>query len=444
MAPAVGLHPDAELLLLCSRTSPDGARAALIRELLDRAPNWDHVLRQAWAHGVVPLLAANVHEVYPEAIPEATNRLLRDHCRANALRNLFLTEELLHLLQLFDSHQVHAIPFKGPVLAVSAYGNLALRQFCDLDILVPPEALAEAKRVLASQGYRWIPKDGMSETAERQFGYNHAFRRADLLVELHWGIAPRYFRFAVDPRFLWQRVEPVCLSGRTVPNVAAEELLLILCIHGLKDCWRRLMWICDLAELIRAYPGMDWFRIRDAAERLAILRVLRVGLLLADAVLGPIVPPGAIQLMGSDLMAESLARQVCEPFYRAEGARLMEAEKDLLVLKARERLRDRLHYCRYRATLPKAADRRLLPGLARCAIRIGIMLSPNERDWSWVPLPRVLVGLYYLLRPVRLLGKHGLGVVKRLWRRWAPRQRIPGGSATLHPSDAVAANTSDA
>jgi len=36
---------------------------------------------------------------------------------------------LLKLLDLFENHGIPAVPFKGPVLASSIYGDLSLRQF---------------------------------------------------------------------------------------------------------------------------------------------------------------------------------------------------------------------------------------------------------------------------------------------------------------------------
>ena len=56
-----------------------------------------------------------------------------------------LAKKLLEILALLDREGVRAIPFKGPTLAVKAYGDLTLRPFSDLDIFVPPGA-AEAHR----------------------------------------------------------------------------------------------------------------------------------------------------------------------------------------------------------------------------------------------------------------------------------------------------------
>ena len=77
---------------------------------------------------------------------------LRDDFNDNSRRNLFLTRELLNLLTLFETHQIPAIPFKGPVLAASVYGNLALRQFSDLDLIIHKQHVAKARELLVSAG----------------------------------------------------------------------------------------------------------------------------------------------------------------------------------------------------------------------------------------------------------------------------------------------------
>jgi hypothetical protein len=90
-------------------------------------------------------LYQSLNTTCPEAVPKANLAQLRNYFHANAQRNLFLTQELLKLLTLFKTNGISAIPYKGPVLAVAVYGNLALRQFGDLDILVHKRDVLRAK-----------------------------------------------------------------------------------------------------------------------------------------------------------------------------------------------------------------------------------------------------------------------------------------------------------
>jgi len=143
--------PEAELLLCCARTSVDSHQIELIKSLVQKPLNWYSLLSLATRHGVVTLLYWNLNSVCPELVPAPELHKLREYFRVNSLRNKFLEKELVKLLHLFQTHEIPAIPFKGPVLASIAYGNLSLRSFADLDILVQKRDLGRAYQVLRSQ-----------------------------------------------------------------------------------------------------------------------------------------------------------------------------------------------------------------------------------------------------------------------------------------------------
>ncbi|MCC5639670.1 nucleotidyltransferase family protein [Nostoc sp. CHAB 5844] len=75
-------------------------------------------------------------------------------------------------------------------------------------------------------------------------------------THLHWRITPRFFPFELPVADLWQRRQWLSLLNVPVPTLAPEDLLLSLCVHGAKECWGKLKWICDVAELIRTNPAL--------------------------------------------------------------------------------------------------------------------------------------------------------------------------------------------
>src|SRR4051812_46460803 len=131
-------RPEVCLLLECTRTYVDVKGANRIRSLLSKNVEWPYLLRLALGHGVMPLLYRSLNSTCSDAVPKPTLEELREHFYANAGRNLFLTKQLVNVVQFFETHGVQCIPYKGPVLAGSVYGNLAFREFGGLDILVRP------------------------------------------------------------------------------------------------------------------------------------------------------------------------------------------------------------------------------------------------------------------------------------------------------------------
>ena len=393
------IRPEAQLLLCCARTRIDSGTAKRIKTLVHKHLDWAYLIRTARRHRVVPLLYWSLKTACSEAVPKATLDQLRDHFHANARRNLFATGKLLKLLTLLKADGIPAISLKGPILAASAYGNLALRQFDDLDILVHRQDVLKAKDLLISQGYRLVVPQiklgGAQEAYYLKSYHDYSFVRDGdrAMVELQWRFIERYFSFPLDPKRSWEHLEPVSLAGRMVLNLSPEDLLLILCVHGSKHGWEQLHFICDVAELIRAHPGMDWEQVTKQAGSLGGERMLFLGLFLAHNLLGAALPEAVLPRVQADPVVKSLAAQVGDQLFREPHYMPGVLKRCFFHLKARERLRDRVRYC------------------------LRLAMIPTLEDWAFLSLPAFLSFLYYLLRPIRLVRKCGLSLLK-------PRQQF--------------------
>jgi hypothetical protein len=346
----------------------------------------------------MPLLYQNLNATYPEAVPQAILEKLRDYSHNLARRNLFLTRELLKLLDLFAAHEIPAVPYKGPILAVSAYGNLALRQFCDLDILIHKQDALKVKTLLLTQGYRLSleQQPGAQEAMWFQSAceYNFVSNDGKVMVEPHWAIARPKYCFLLDPESLWERLEPISIAATSVLTFRPQDLLLIICMNGTKDLWRSLKQICDVAETIRAHQELDWEQLMKQARILGSERMLLVSFFLASDLLGTALPEEVWQRIQADPPVKSLAQQVRERlFFNFDNPpKFEDSNFSLWDLRVRERLQDRVRYC------------------------FNLMFSPNEGDAALLPLPASLYFIYYLLRPIRLVVRNGLIMLKYLLR----------------------------
>ncbi|MBH8562241.1 nucleotidyltransferase family protein [Nostoc sp. CENA67] len=273
-------NAEIELLLCCVRTCITPQTAEQIKTLVQQNINWTDLMQTAALQGVIPLLYQTLNTTCPEDVPKTILAQLRSQFHANALRNLLLTQELLTLLALFNKYDICAIPFKGPVLAVEAYGNLALRQFGDLDILVRKQDYTKAKELLITQGYCML-HDSQHEAKYLQAQLCHSQRQVS--VDLHYGIPP--WELELETAGFWENLQPVSLTSTTILTLSPEDHLLILCINGHKVFWRHLGDICNVAAMICTHPEMNWQRIIEQAQRLRIKRILYVALVLASDVL---------------------------------------------------------------------------------------------------------------------------------------------------------------
>jgi hypothetical protein len=388
-------HREVELLLRCARTRKPWVTAGDIDALPGADTDWECVLRMALRHGVAPLVYWHLSKCGLENVPEHILGQLRDHFHTNRLRSLALAGELLKLLGEFEAHGIAAIPYKGPILAASAYGDLGLRAFGDLDVFISKKDILRAKDVLTSLGYR--PQHSMTnmqEAASLRYDRQYPFVRDDgSVVELHWTVTPRSVSFFLDPEDLWVRTREIRLGGAAVSVFGPEDTILVLCVHGSSHLWERLGWICDIAELVQSSANLDWEWVVGRAEEYKVKRMLLLGLFLASDLLDAALPEKILGEARTDEVVQKLAAEVRGQLFsenRYQYSTLGRSARWRFHLRMIERARDRVRYCIHRAT------------------------TPTQDDWGFVPLPVALFPCYRLLRPIRLGGAAGRRLAERL------------------------------
>lgn len=339
------IRPEIELLLCCARTSVDDG-ASKIKYLLEKNIDWNYLIQIAVLHKVMPLVYTSLTSV-GDAVPQEVLNKLRSLFHANAQSNLFLTGELLKILASLEANGIKAVPYKGPVLANSVYGNLAMRQAGDLDIIVQLHDIFKVKKLLLDLGYQ--RKSNLTDAQERAFFQSkreHTFDFIDsakvTLIEIHWRITPRYSSI-IEPKHFWKYLEPCAFAGRTVNSLPLDYWLPILCVHGSRHCWQRLGWICDVAELIQC-QDIDWDKTIGFASSLGCRRMLFLGLFLANQLMGTVLPPKVLQQIQAEPKISTLAAEVETQLLKPENATSKFMGTTLYHVKARERWQDKAIY----------------------------------------------------------------------------------------------------
>lgn len=365
------MRAEHELVLRCATSAPSETRLARIRDLVEAGVDWAEAVTFATRHWTVPLLYWCLDAAAPGGYPSPVRATLRQAFRTNACNSLRLAAELVRLTAALEAGSISATAWKGPALAAAAYGNLALRTFADLDILVQVGDVGRAGAILATLGYRAARR--LPDVRE------WSFQRVDgtVTVELHWAIAP--WQFAVPIVLAGLRREPVAIGDHEVAHLAPEDLLLTLCVHGSKHRWNRIQWIADVAELLRTRPGLDWQRLLDLAEGSGTRRMLWTGLRLAHDLLEAAVPEAVAREIEADPIARRLAQGIARRLFEEGDRPLRGAERvrfHLFHLRARERVRDRLRYCVY---VPIASTWRDLTGAVPRRARTDTPQSSSRR-----------------------------------------------------------------
>jgi hypothetical protein len=389
-SPALSVTPqgakkrESEFDLLCALAN--GELGLVAR---DRIANWDlssldwtEFLRVVEHHGVLPLVADNLIE-HVSGLPPEIHRALRSTYEENLRRSLWFTAELVRIVQYFEHCHVRTLPYKGPLLAQSLYGDPGLRSFSDLDFLISPVDFERAKQALAEIGYR--PSVDFAPAIERFWlrkGYERSFDGAagKYLVELQWALLP-YF-YAVDLRLqdLLGRARSTVVGGCEMACLSPEDSLVALCLHAGKHLWTRLIWLADIAETLRTQT-VDYSLILSRAHALGVARILGVSFWLAKNVLDAELPTPAEEMIAADPQVPILGRNFAERLTRGASYDFESTEYFRLIMKLRERPLDRWRY------------------LWR------LFWTPGAGDLDAVQLPETLFPLYRIVRIGRLIRK---------------------------------------
>jgi hypothetical protein len=237
---------------------------------------------------------------------------LRQKVHAGALLNRSLAQELVALCAALTTSGVPVIPIKGPTLAVLAYGDLALRDFTDLDLLIPHRSISNARKVILAQGYERKTANGESHGSHSHEGPYHVFvkKRPISRVDLQWVMAHERFTFWIDRPEFWRSRTSVMLEDKAVPGLSPEMLLIVLCVHGSKHAWELLKWVCDVAELLRSQPNLNWDQIISCASNWHCRRMLYMGLSLAHRLLDAPLPEMVLTNMKDETDVQALSHRM--------------------------------------------------------------------------------------------------------------------------------------
>jgi len=349
---------------------------------LDRTDKWREVLDAAEFHGLLQLLYWNIGRNGADLLPADVSRRLHQGYQESVRRSLFLAASLAEMSAQFEAAGIPVIALKGPPLAESLYGDAALRQSFDLDLLLQPADVPAAFALLGQSGYELAP-----HLARLPIGWLlrldsevtvHSRRGAP--IELHWAISPDDYPFRFDAGVLWRSRQAARIAGQDIQVLAPECLLMYLCVHGAKHAWSRLHWLGDVARLVE--KGVEWPAALALAAETRCERPFFLGALLAHDLLDAPVPADILEGARGDRLIVSAVRETAA---RLRCIPPVEPSSTARTAYNARLARTTLDSVRHWAAMFKA---------------------PKDEDLRRCHLPSWLFFLYYPLRAQRLAAKY--------------------------------------
>jgi len=348
-----------------------------VRQFLDDGVDFADLLHAAQKHSLRPQLIRSLAELGWARVPPAERAALENFRQLHSAMSLANAEQLGRIADALAARGVRFAAFKGVTLAIILYGDLSAREYTDIDLIVPADALDAAEDVVEALGYVNDHSDRRFRHAfqgyQRQLAFTHPDRAS---VDLHWDFTGSHLPFPLSPADIWGALETVEVGHRHVPAIAGPDLALLLAGHGTKERWRSLGWVVDFAVLVERQGDLDWASIHARAQAQGCGDNVLLACALAERLLGVAVPRPLALLLGRSARVDRLASALIEGL--RHGGRGPQAVRNLADIDVCDRRWDRI------------------------AASVKLALTPTVSDYRAMPLPSSLWPLYRVTRPFRL------------------------------------------
>lgn len=196
-----------------------------------------------------------------------------DHGRRRALR---IERESLPAIDALLEKEIPIVALKGSHTARVYFDEPGMRRLSDVDLLVPPERVADAEGALSSVGFeplgpehRPYKRDWIGPGVDRRFfSVEHADVRSVWTLELHASL-DRVYNAGAAARLDVVRSDtmPLSIAGRALHGLEPAPLVVYLACHCSQELESmRLLRVFELVRVIRAERdagALDWQRVRE-------------------------------------------------------------------------------------------------------------------------------------------------------------------------------------
>ena len=282
------------LLLACCQWPQD---LDIVRTRVTAETDWSLFVSLVQRHRVTGLVASALSQAGANW-PSAIAAHLKDRAAEAAAGSLVLAAEAVRLNASLQTDGLTPYFIKGSALGFLAYGSLALKESCDIDLLVSPSEAFQASEILRKNGYVPVVGDKPLDEAQllasmvrlKDTMWHHDGKR--ITVELHTRLFANPTMLPVD----WGTKPESVAVGRddALPSLERKFLLVYLSVHGAAHAWSRVKWLADFAALVNTTSAAEQHQALDLARKLHVHRAFAGAMILASELLnadvdGPIL-----------------------------------------------------------------------------------------------------------------------------------------------------------
>lgn len=349
--------------------------------------DWDALLAFAGT-SLAPLLLHGMGARAAEIAPPPVLATLRERRRRLAVLGLRQAAVLRQACAALDAAAVPFIVVKGAALARLVYPDPLLRPMSDIDLWVDPQRVDDARRSLASAGFRDIADNALANAVALDGKAGRLVAEGSgVEVELHARLASlagvSWARFDVA----WPECVEADLGGFRARVLAPERQLTHVCLHlARKNAFASgLIHLGDVARIVGHrdgawdWPGLERAWRSDGAAAWVVLAVVLARDLLGASVPASLAPcpDAAVERAMREIAEEQLWSGRLRPLPPAVARAVRSGSASGTLRWIRTRFFD--HY--WRSPEHRSPVRVAVDGLRRIAHDLRVKLPAYLREW---------------------------------------------------------------
>jgi hypothetical protein len=329
------------------------------------------------------LLNANISAEFKTA--------LKNELHSITLKNFELAKETERIVKKLEAANIVAIPYKGVAFSKQFYGDISMRESSDIDLAIDPTSLLAIKPLLEEDGY--VVAAGMEEPTKASA--NYYIENKDLCfdktstterfhIELHWMITHPNYQAPVNLNKIdtCQILESELAGTQLKFLEPAEHFRAALLHHLLHDGMEYLKLLVDIAQvqsiLITSSVNEKILQLEQHYNLVPIFLAIE-------------------DLFGVGQVSEQpnnnpLSDSITDYCLRSTIGKYQRHRVFSLISHYQRTLRNRVRFIKSKKD--------------KCLFQLSYLhglIKPGLGEREWIPLPSHLHGLYYLIRPIRIL-----------------------------------------
>ncbi len=254
---------------------------------------------------VLPAVFLSLHGL--TNLPPDVEAALSDRYVAGAVGGMHAAQALGFVGDVLERAQIDWLSFKGPVIG-AMYSRTDLRTYADIDVLVPPEAFADAVSAMEGAGCQLLDANWRL-ISDQMRGQVHLVLPDGTLCDLHWSLLNRHDQrraFPISTCALFKDRTSTPVAGLDVPTLAPTATVVHLCLHASLSGGDRLGWLVDIDRALRTLRP-EWEDVADVARAWRARLATAVMLDRARRIAATPVPRGVLDALAPSSILAAVA-----------------------------------------------------------------------------------------------------------------------------------------